>query len=29
MTAFRTISIDGLDSFYQKSGSPDNPTILL
>jgi pimeloyl-ACP methyl ester carboxylesterase len=29
MTAFRTISIDGLDIFYREAGSRDNPTILL
>ena len=29
MTAFRTVSIDGLDIFYREAGSRDNPTILL
>ncbi|MBV8887434.1 MAG: alpha/beta hydrolase [Chroococcidiopsidaceae cyanobacterium CP_BM_RX_35] len=29
MTAYRTVSIDGLDIFYREAGSRDNPTILL
>jgi pimeloyl-ACP methyl ester carboxylesterase len=29
MTAFRTVSIDGLDIFYREAGSRSNPTILL
>ncbi|MEH1767163.1 MAG: hypothetical protein V7K76_19395 [Nostoc sp.] len=29
MTAFRTVSIDGLDIFYRETGSRNNPTILL
>ena len=29
MTAYRTISIDGLDIFYREAGSSNNPTILL
>ncbi|MEH2203182.1 MAG: alpha/beta hydrolase [Nostoc sp.] len=29
MTAYRTVSIDGLDIFYREAGSRSNPTILL
>jgi pimeloyl-ACP methyl ester carboxylesterase len=29
MTAFRTVSIDGLDIFYREAGFRDHPTILL
>ncbi|BFM38388.1 alpha/beta hydrolase [Synechocystis sp. LKSZ1] len=29
MTAFRTVSVDGLDIFYREAGSRSNPTILL
>jgi pimeloyl-ACP methyl ester carboxylesterase len=29
MTAFRTVSINGLDIFYREAGSRNNPTILL
>jgi pimeloyl-ACP methyl ester carboxylesterase len=29
MTSFHTINVDGLEIFYRKAGSPNNPTILL
>jgi pimeloyl-ACP methyl ester carboxylesterase len=29
MTAYRTVTVNGLDIFYREAGSPDAPTILL